>query len=139
MRLWTVLARCYATYAKAVAGRVTEYGLTMPQFRTLQMLYYREPLSFGELADKLLVTGGNVTYIMDRLEERGLAARHRSPDDRRILDARLSASGRALLDGICLGHTGLIEQLSRHLTEDEQETMRLLLKRLGKGIAGSDL
>ena len=72
LRLWVTLARCHATYSKAIASKVQDYGLTTPQFGTLEALYHLGPLTLGELADKLLVTGGNVTYVMDRLEDQGL-------------------------------------------------------------------
>lgn len=57
------MARFHATYAKTLASRVQSYGLTIPQFGTLEAPYHLGPLSLGELADKLLVTGGNVTYV----------------------------------------------------------------------------
>ena len=139
LRLWISLARCYATYAKAVAAKVQEYGLTTPQFGTLEALYHLGPLSLGELADKLLVTGGNVTYVMDRLEDQGLVYRYRRPDDRRVIQAKLTAEGRALVAQAFPEHAAYVEHLSRHLTREEQETMRDLLKQLGRGIAGNDL
>lgn len=92
--VWVTLARCYATYAKALISNVQEYGLTAPQFGTLEVLCHLGPLSLGELADKLLITGGNVTYVMDRLEDLGPGCRHRQADDRRVIQARLTADGR---------------------------------------------
>jgi MarR family transcriptional regulator, 2-MHQ and catechol-resistance regulon repressor len=77
---------------------VLEYGLTIPQFGIMEALYHLGPLSLGELADKLLVSGGNVTYVMDRLEEQGLVYRQRSDLDRRVIEARLTDEGRALID-----------------------------------------
>ncbi len=139
LRLWIALARCYATYAKAVAGKVQEYGLTMPQFGTLEALYHLGPLPLGALADKLLVTGGNVTYVMDRLEDQGLVYRYRRPDDRRVIQAKLTEEGRALVAEVFPGHAGYIEHLSRHLSSEEQAELRILLKRLGWGIAEHDL
>lgn len=139
LRLRVILARCYATYAKAIAARVQDYGLTTPQFGTLEALYHLGPLSLGELADKLLVTGGNVTYVMDRLEDQGLVYRFRRPDDRRVIQAKLTSEGRDLVAEVFPGHTSYIEHLSRHLTTDEQETLSNLLKRLGTGIQESDL
>ena len=47
LRLGVTLARCYATYAKALASRVQSYGLTTPQFGTLEALYHLGPLSLG--------------------------------------------------------------------------------------------
>ena len=137
--LWIALARCYSTYQKAVAAVVQERGLTLPQFGALEALYHLGPMSLGELADKLLVTGGNVTYVMDRLESQGLVARFRSKDDRRVVHAELTEPGRALVAEVFPEHARYIEHLCRHLTPAEQDEMRRLLKQLGKAIAREDL
>lgn len=137
--LWVTLARCHATYAKAVSAKVQEYGLTTPQFGTLEALYHLGPLSLGDLADKLLVTGGNVTYVMDRLEDQGLVYRYRQPDDRRVVQARLTTEGRNLVSEVFPGHVAYVENLSRHLSVEEQESLQALLKTLGKGIQEKDL
>ena len=139
LKLWIALARCYSTYQKAVAALVQERGLTLPQFGALEALYHVGPMSLGELADKLLVTGGNVTYVMDRLESQGLVARFRSRDDRRVVHAELTPKGRALVAEVFPEHARYIEHLCRHLDVEEQEEMRRLLKQLGKGIAEGDL
>ena len=139
LRLWITLARCHATYAKAIAGKVQDYGLTTPQFGTLEALYHLGPLSLGELAEKLLVTGGNVTYVMDRLEDQGLVYRFRRPDDRRVILARLTQEGRELVAEVFPGHASYVEHLSRHLTSTEQKQVGELLKKLGTGIRDRDL
>jgi len=139
LRLWVTLARCYSTYAKAIAAKVQDYGLTTPQFGTLEALYHLGPLSLGELADKLLVTGGNVTYVMDRLEDQGLVYRYRRPDDRRVILARLTPEGRELVAEVFPGHASYIQHLSRHLSPDEQNQLSGMLKALGKGIQTKDL
>lgn len=139
LRLWVTLARCYATYSKAISAKIQDYGLTTPQFGTLEALYHLGPLSLGELADKLLVTGGNVTYVMDRLEDQGLVYRFRRPDDRRVIQARLTDEGRALMREVFPGHASFVEHLSRHLGAEEQQQLSGLLKRLGTGIQTQDL
>ena len=134
LRLWIALARCYTTYSKSVANKVQEYGLTTPQFGIIEALYHLGPLSLGQLADKLLVTGGNVTYVMDRLEAQGLVVRERSPQDRRIIQAKLTPDGRELIREVFPGHGAFIEDLASHLDGDEQEALRSLLKKLGRSI-----
>ena len=135
LRLWIALARCYVTFSRAVACKVAEYDLTAPQFGVLEALFHLGPLSLGELAEKLLVTGGNVTYVMDRLEEQGLVARERSGDDRRVVRAHLTTKGRATIEGVFPSHIGFVRSLVEELHPDEQHQLRDLLKRLGKGIA----
>lgn len=139
LRLWISLARCYSTFAKAIAVKVQEYDLTTPQFGVLEALFHLGPLSLGELADKLLVTGGNVTYVMDRLEEQGLVFRERSPNDRRVIQAKLTASGRAKIVEVFPGHAEYVATVAGHLGKAEQEQLRGLLKTLGVGVQENDL
>jgi MarR family 2-MHQ and catechol resistance regulon transcriptional repressor len=134
LRLWIALARAYATFSRAVATKVADYDLTVPQFGVLEALYHLGPLSLGELADKLLVTGGNVTYVMDRLEEHGWVRRERSGEDRRVVKAKLTPQGRALIAEVFPGHAAFIQGLAAHLSAAEQDELRRLLKQLGKGI-----
>lgn len=134
LRLWIALARAYATVARAISAKVAEYGLTAPQFGILEALHHLGPLPLGELAEKLLVTGGNVTYVMDRLERLGLVERCRNEADRRVVTAHLTAKGRELVTEVFPGHATYITELLETLDPEEQDTARELLKRLGKGI-----
>lgn len=136
LRLWIALARCYVSFARAVDCRVQDYGLTSPQFGVLEALHHLGPLSLGELADKLLVTGGNVTYVMDRLEERGLVYRERSGEDRRVVEAHLTEEGRAMIADVFPGHATFVASLVDALDPDERARLRALLKKLGKSVAG---
>lgn len=135
LRLWIALARCYVTFSRAVACKVAEYDLTAPQFGVLEALYHMGPLSLGELAEKLLVTGGNVTYVMDRLEAQDLVARERSGDDRRVVKAHLTTKGRATIEGVFPGHVDFVHGLVSALDPKDRDALRDLLKTLGKGIA----
>ncbi len=139
LRLRVTLDRCHSTCDKAIAEKAKEYGLTWSLLRTLEALYHLGPLSLGELGDKLLVTSGNLTYVMNRLEDKGLVYRDRSSDDRRVVRAKLTPAGRALLADVLPGYFDFIEHLSRHLTTTQQKRLGTLLKRLGKGIAENDL
>lgn len=134
LRLWIALARSTSSFTKVVAARVAAYRLTLPQFGVLEALYHLGPLPLGELAEKLLVTGGNVTYVMDRLEDQGLVVRSRCEDDRRVIRAELTPAGHRLVEDVFPGHATFIAELAGVLTPGEQEELRTLLKKLGKGV-----
>ena len=138
LRLWIALARCYQTFSRSVACKIGEYGLTTAQFGVLEALHHLGPLQLGELADKLLVTGGNVTYVMDRLEEQDLVTRERSEEDRRVVLAHLTAKGRELVSGVFPDHTVKVKELVGTLEPDERAELRRLLKKLGKGITEAE-
>jgi MarR family 2-MHQ and catechol resistance regulon transcriptional repressor len=134
LRLWIALARCYSTMSREVATKVGDYGLTTPQFGVLEALYHLGPLPLGELADKLLVTGGNITYVMDRLAEQGLVERIRSKEDRRVVLACLTAEGQELVGEVFPDHAEFVCGQMSALEAEEQETLRDLLKKLGKSL-----
>src|SRR5919206_2120900 len=77
LRAWTALARCYSTIVRATTKDIARYDLSLPQFAVLEILYHKGPLPLGQIGSLLLVTGGNITYVVDELEARGLARRER--------------------------------------------------------------
>ena len=120
-----------------MATRVADYGLTTPQFGVLEALYHLGPLTLGDLADKLLVTGGNITYVMDKLEEQGLVVRDRCGEDRRVIRARLTAEGEQRIASVFPDHVEFVEELAGAIEPRERETLRELLKKLGQATAQS--
>lgn len=138
LRVWVALARSHTTVVRAVTNRISEYGLTTSQFAVLEALHHLGPLPLGELAGKLLVTGGNVTYVVDRLQREGLVQRERSSEDRRVIRAVLTPRGREKMEQVFPDHAAFIGDLLAVLEPDEQAELRRLLKKLGKAIQASE-
>jgi len=136
LKLWVIMARAHQTLTRAVVVRLAEDGLTPAQFGVLEILHHLGPLPLGEIADKRLLTGGNITYLMDRLEEMGFVYRQRSEVDRRVVEARLTPSGSALMQEQFPGYAAFLTQIvGEQLSPSEQQILSRLLKRLGTGIA----
>ena len=131
LRTWISLARCYASVSRTADRMIRAYGLTTPQFALMEALYHLGPLPLTEVGQKLLVTSGNVTYVMDNLRELGLVVRERCAEDRRVIYAKLTPKGEALIDKIFPRHAEEIHDLFSVLTRDEQDALRGLLKKLG--------
>lgn len=68
-------------------------GLTAPQLATLQETSRRQPVQAGVLAKAVCLSQPTMTGILDRLEQRGLALRARSGEDRRSVVVTLSEQG----------------------------------------------
>jgi len=132
LRGWVVLARAYHTIVHAVTRDATRYGLTLGQFAVLEVLYHKGPLPLGRIGSLLLVTAGNITYVVDQLEKHGLVKRERHRDDRRMVSASLTAKGRALVAEIFPQHARFVAGLFDKLDPDELAELRRLLKKLGK-------
>jgi DNA-binding MarR family transcriptional regulator len=69
----------------------TEYGLKPPQFFALQAL--DEPVPMSSVADILRCDRSAVTWITDRLEERGYVERRSDERDRRVKLLALTEEG----------------------------------------------
>jgi len=131
LRTWISLARCFASVGHAADRMIRSYGLTTPQFALLEALYHLGPLPLSEIGQKLLVTSGNVTYVMDNLCQMGLVVRERCEEDRRVIYAKLTPKGEALIDETFPHHAEEIRDLFAVLSPEEQDSLRSLLKKLG--------
>jgi MarR family transcriptional regulator, 2-MHQ and catechol-resistance regulon repressor len=106
-------------------------GLTHGQFSVMEALFHLGPLNQCDLARKLLRSGGNLTVVIDNLEKHGLVRRERQEQDRRMVIVRLTPQGRRLIAGIFPQHAKAITAEMSRLSPEEQETLRVLCRKLG--------
>ena len=106
LRLWLrLLATTNLIEARVRRLLQAKFATTLPRFDLLSQLY-RVPdgLKMGELSQRMMVTGGNVTGIVDLLEREQLVARAADPHDGRALRVRLTAAGRKAFQGMAESH-----------------------------------
>ncbi|HWK89638.1 MAG TPA: MarR family transcriptional regulator [Longimicrobium sp.] len=135
LKLWVVLARTYDAVRERTHQDIARHGLTPTEFAILEVLYHKGPLLLNEVRAKILVSSGGVTYLVDRLEARGLVERRRCPNDRRATYAAATPEGEALIARIFPEHRQVVEEAVAGLDAEEQETALDLLRRLGKHAA----
>ncbi len=131
LKLWVVLARAQAAVARHAEADVARHGLTLAEFGILEALYHRGPLLLGDLQRKILVSSGGITYLVDRLEARGLLERQACPGDRRARFAALTSEGQAFVARIFPAHRDVILRALSGLSTAEAVRVTGLLKRLG--------
>src|SRR5439155_24414705 len=131
LRIWLRLLTCTQLIEKQVRGRLREqFATTLPRFDLMaQLERHREGLKMNELSRPLMVTGGNVTAIVDQLEKEGLVERLDEPADRRAFRIRLTRAGERTFTEWAREHeawvVGLLSGLSRR---EQDELLRLLAK-----------
>ena len=112
-------------------------GLTTTEFGILEVLLHKGPLLLGDIHRKLLVTSGGITYLVDRLVEKGLVKREECPSDRRARYAVLTPAGDALIRGVFPEHASMLTAAMAGLDADEQAVATKLLRKLGRSAAGT--
>jgi DNA-binding MarR family transcriptional regulator len=93
-RVWFRLLRLESRINTALGSRLRALGLTAPQCDVLTTLTEREGVSQQELAERLYVTKGNISGLIDRLVASGLVERRAIAGDRRSHAIYLTAGGR---------------------------------------------
>jgi MarR family 2-MHQ and catechol resistance regulon transcriptional repressor len=131
---WVKLARAFSVFDHRTIEQIRTFGLTQAQFGVLETLGHKGSLTLGELCRKQLVSGGNMTVVVDNLERRGLVERIRSREDRRSIGVQLTAKGLHLFERIFPQHAEHVANITSVLTEHEQVELGALLKKLGMGI-----
>ena len=136
LKLFVVLSRAHNAINARLDADIAQHGLTPTEFGILEVLHHKGPLLLGEIQRKILVTSGGITYLVDRLAEKGLVKREQCPEDRRARYAVLTPAGDALIRGIFPAHALRIAQALSGLTVREQGVAAQLLRRLGLAAAG---
>lgn len=131
LRLWVVLSRTVNAVAKHAEADIARHGIGMTEFAILEALYHKGPLLLREVKEKILISGGGVTYVVDKLVEKGLVERRACSEDRRATYAALTAEGEALIERIFPEHARCLAHALSGLTPDEKDAATVLLKRLG--------
>ncbi len=133
--MWVTLARAYATFNRHTIQQIRTFGLTQPQFGAIEALGHLGPMLIGDLSRKMLVSGGNMTCVIDNLEKEGLVVRAHSEEDRRAVIVSLTEKGRELFERMFPDHARHVAELASVLSEGEQEQLARLLKKLGRALA----
>ncbi|MDJ1157732.1 MarR family transcriptional regulator [Chelatococcus sp. SYSU_G07232] len=128
LRVWFRFIRMERRLFAAIGLRLREIGLSIPQFDLLSTLTEREGISQQELAERLYVTKGNVSGLVDRLVAGDLVERRALAGDRRSHALFLTPKGRALAEeGIAIQRAYVTETLGRLPDRDLEELERIIL------------
>jgi MarR family transcriptional regulator, 2-MHQ and catechol-resistance regulon repressor len=129
------LLRAADSVDSILMSKLEGLGLTGSQFGVLEALYHIGPLCLGELARKLLKTGGNLTMVVGNLQKRGLVTRTRQANDKRYYLVAITEKGRKLIAQVFPQHVERIAALMAALSPAEQESLAALTRKLGTTVA----
>lgn len=109
-----------------------KHATTLPRFDVMAALYRRQNgVTMSELSRMLLVSNGNATTVVDRLENDGLVRRSQSDADRRTVFVALTAAGMAQFEGLAAEHEREVNRVFADLSEAELDMVTDIFKRIG--------
>ena len=125
--------------ARAAESQLREYlrvehATTLPRFDVMAALYRRrDGATMSELSRMLLVSNGNATAVVDRLEKDGLVRRTASETDRRTVYVGLTPEGLRQFETLAADHEREVNRIFGDLSDSDVEQVTALLKRMSKG------
>lgn len=130
LRLWLRMLSTTNLISQEIRRRLrAEFGMTLPQFDLMAQLdRERDGLRLGELSKRMMVTNGNVTGLVDRLEADGIIRRDSAEGDRRVTVARLTDKGADIFAAMAEAHEGWLRDM---LADVDERTVGLLMQQLG--------
>ncbi len=114
-------------------GYFGQHGVSRPSWDILATLRRSGPpfrLSPTDLYRAVMRTSGAMTRRLDTLERAGWVTRTPDPADRRGIMVELTPEGLALVDTLAEGHVENERRLLASLSDDDQQTLAALLKKL---------
>jgi len=136
LKLWLRMLSCTTLIETGIRSRLRrEFGITLPRFDLMAQLdRHPQGLRMGDLSKRMMVTGGNVTGIVNLLEQEGLVARDAVPGDGRAYSVRLTPAGRRAFKRMATAHEGWIEELMSALSATERSALMELLSTMKRGL-----
>jgi DNA-binding MarR family transcriptional regulator len=136
LRLWLRLFSCKTLIESEIRRRLRDnFDITLPRFDLMAQLDKAPTgMKLGELSQRLMVSNGNITGLVDRLVTQGLLDRQPAPNDRRTQLVKLTAEGRRSFRAMANAHESWIAEILGGLSASDQET---LMRLLGKAKASA--
>jgi MarR family 2-MHQ and catechol resistance regulon transcriptional repressor len=132
LHLVIALGRAMQAIERGVQPHLRESGLGLTEFGVLEVLYHKGSLALGDIRDRILLTGASTTYVVRKLEERGLMRRRTSATDQRVVFGELTPKGRALMDKVFPAHVDRLREVTAGLSASEKRAASQLLRRLSQ-------
>lgn len=125
--LLSQVAQAYRSLSDTFMDRI---GMHRAQATVLCRLFEHDGITQSELAEQLAVQGATVTNMLQRMEEAGLVARQRDPEDNRLVRVYLTDTGRKQERSITEQFMKVEETIFKGLNSQERAMLRKMLKQM---------
>jgi MarR family 2-MHQ and catechol resistance regulon transcriptional repressor len=131
LKLFTVLARTHNTLMELDRRDIRRFGLNQTEFAVLELLYHKGAHPLQQIGEKILITSGSITYVINKLEKKELLKRNPYEEDRRVIYATLTERGQTLMEEIFPQHAETLTKAFQGLTPGEKQVAIELIKKVG--------
>lgn len=132
LKSFIVLMKSSKAIQEQINKDISSYGMRTSDFAVLEALYHKGKQTIREISNAVLINTGSITYVIDKLEAKGLLERSNCKEDRRVVYIQITEQGKQLMGEIFPKHQKVIEDIFSDVTKEEKELIIDILKRVGK-------
>lgn len=120
--------------SKAIQERIrdemSKNKLSITEFSVLEVLFYRGKQTIQQIGNRILISSGSMTYVIDKLEQKGILKRNDCREDRRVIHITLTDEGMEMMENIMPKYQDMVDSIFGDLTGEESELMIKYLKKV---------
>lgn len=131
LKAFVVLMKASKSIEERIKRDIKRYGVSTTEFTILEALYHKGQLTVQQICDAVLINSGSMTYVIDKLQKRGLLKRFPSQQDRRVVQVQITDEGKEVMDEIFPKHQAVIEEIFTDIEPEDKQKLVDLLKTVG--------
>ncbi len=115
---------------ESIRDEMLKNNLSLTDFSVLEVLFHKGMQTIQQIGKSILISSGSMTYVIDKLEQKGLLRRSACPDDRRAIHVTLTDTGNDLMKKVMPEHETFVDSVFDSLDENERNTLVNLLRKV---------
>ncbi|MGJ9460570.1 MarR family winged helix-turn-helix transcriptional regulator [Oceanobacillus sp. CF4.6] len=131
LKAFVVLMKASRTLEEIIKKDISSHGMRTSDFTILEALYHKGRQTIREISEAVLINTGSITYVIDKLEKKGLLERSNCSEDRRVVYIQITGQGKELMDDIFPKHQSVIEEIFDDVTVEDKQVLIEVLKKVG--------
>jgi MarR family transcriptional regulator, 2-MHQ and catechol-resistance regulon repressor len=124
--------------SKAIQERIrdemSKNKLSITEFSVLEVLFYQGKQTIQQIGNRILITSGSMTYVIDKLEQKGVIKRNDCREDRRVIHITLTAEGMEIMENTMPKYQEMVDSFFGDLTDDESQLLVNSLKKVSNRV-----
>lgn len=133
-KFMVVLGKMQASIYGELEHHLKQLGFNTTEFLVMYSIAAHGPLTIQDIAARIFVTSGNMTYTIDKLEKRDILIRVRCPEDRRKIFIDFTETGKQEWDIVLEDHStflaNMFDGIDEHVLEETIENMKVIGKQV---------
>ncbi|WP_249226118.1 MarR family winged helix-turn-helix transcriptional regulator [Oceanobacillus jordanicus] len=131
LKAFVVLMKSSKTIQERVKQDIQSYGMKTSEFAILETLFHKGRQTVRQISEAVLINTGSITYVIDKLETKGLLEREHCKEDRRVVYIQITNKGTQLMQEIFPKHQQVIENLFEGVSKEDMRVVIETLKKVG--------